>query len=165
MIGVEVSCTYGADNALLVELLHGAPRAEDVAERLMDEVEVDVVESQPLSDARRSRAWPPRSSHPTSTAWSSRTPRRAAGRSHEWRPRPLLRCRSSRPCRAAGSRPRACVHGALAFRGVRDLIHAEAELRHPDAVVQGDVVHGAFLSRNLTYLPYEGRRAGGSFRW
>ena len=42
---------------------------------------------------------------------------------------------------------------------------AEAELRHPDAVVQGDVVHGAFLSRNLTYPPYEGRRAGGSFRW
>ena len=42
---------------------------------------------------------------------------------------------------------------------------AEAELRHPDAVVQGDVVHGTFLPRNLTYPPYEGRRAGGSFRW
>ena len=61
---------------------------------------------------------------------------------------------------------RECVfHGVLAFRGVRDLVHAEAELRHPDAVVQGDVVHAAFLSRNLTYPPYEGRRAGGSFRW
>ena len=57
------------------------------------------------------------------------------------------------------------LHGALAFRDVWDLVHAEAELRHPDAVVQGDVVHGTFLPRNLTYPPYEGRRAGGSFRW
>ena len=48
VIWVEASCPYGADNALLVELLHGAPRAEDVAERLVDEVEVDVVEPQPL---------------------------------------------------------------------------------------------------------------------
>ena len=47
-IGREVTDADGPDLAVAEQLLHGAPRAVDVAEGLMDQVEVQIVKAQPL---------------------------------------------------------------------------------------------------------------------
>lgn len=165
VIGVEVRRPYGSDHALLVELLHGAPRAEDVAERLMDEIEVNIIEPQPL-ERRFEAAFGPlvaRIRHPQFGRHEHLVARQAA-RAHGRPDRFLVTVARSRVEQPVADRERV-LHGALAFGGVRNLVRAEAELRHPDAVVQGDVLHGAFLSRFLTYPPYGEHPTGGSLRW
>ena len=56
-VGVEVRDADRADQAVAVQLLHRAPGAVVVAERLVDQVQVEVVEPEPLRARRRTRAW------------------------------------------------------------------------------------------------------------
>ena len=44
-VGVEVADTDGPEQALVVQLLHGSPGAVVVAERLMDQIQVEVVQT------------------------------------------------------------------------------------------------------------------------
>jgi hypothetical protein len=48
-VGVEVRHTDRSDEAVGVELFHRSPGAVVVAERLMDQVQVDVVEPESLA--------------------------------------------------------------------------------------------------------------------
>jgi len=47
-VGLKVGDADGPDFALLIQLFHGAPFAINIAEGLMDEVEVEVIELQPF---------------------------------------------------------------------------------------------------------------------
>ncbi len=68
-VGVEVADADGADPALPVERLHVPPGAVDVAVRLVDQVEVQVVQSQPLQrPLERAPGAVPRR-RPRSRAW------------------------------------------------------------------------------------------------
>ena len=134
MIGVEVSCAYGADNALLVELLHGAPRAEDVAERLMDQVEVEIIELQAFERLGESplRALVPGVLHPEFcrdekflAGYAAPPDRPAHG--------PLVEIGRSGVDRTVTRRNR--IAYALFADRLPDLIDAETQNRHFDAVV------------------------------
>ena len=56
-VGVEVAHADGRDPALPVQLLHRPPRAVHVAVGLVDQVQVQVVQAEPLQRAVERRAW------------------------------------------------------------------------------------------------------------
>ena len=69
-IRVEVGHADRADATFVVQLLHRPPRAVVVAERLVDQVEVDVVEPELCERASRRRASPCPRRDPGPRAWS-----------------------------------------------------------------------------------------------
>ena len=144
-VGVEVRHTDGADAALAVKLLHGAPRTVDVAVRLVDQIEVQIVQPQlrhrlleRLSGRLITRVADPQfrgdeqlfAGNAAATDGTSHGLLVTIGRGGVDRTVTDLQGVADRP---------------FANLRVRNLINAEAEDRHFDAVVQFYVFHTSLL--------------------
>lgn len=144
-VGVEVRHTDGADAALAVKLLHGAPRTVDVAVRLVDQIEVQIVQPQlrhrlleRLSGRLITRVADPQfrgdeqlfAGNAAAMDGTSHGLLVAIGRGGVDRTVTDLQGVADRP---------------FANLRVRNLINAEAEDRHFDAVVQFYVFHTSLL--------------------
>ena len=68
-VGVEVGDPDRLDQALAVQVLHGPPGAVVVAEGLVDQVQVEVVEAEPLQRLLERSLGAVLAGRPGSTAW------------------------------------------------------------------------------------------------
>jgi hypothetical protein len=144
-VRLEVADADGAQLAGLVGRFHRTPGAVHVAIGLVDQEQVQMVELQAaqrlvdgLADALEAGVL-----HPE-LARDEEVIARHATTTQSF-PDSLFVHVGSRGVDQAVARLDGADDAALALRGIGDLEDAEAGDRHPDAVVQGDVVHGEDL--------------------
>lgn len=140
-VGHEVCHADRADAPGFAEFLHGAPAAVVVAERLMDQVEVKIIKAEPLQGLLESAlaALVAGVADPDLRRDEKLLAGHAAlfdGAANGFFVA-VDRCRVDKAV-AGGER---IEHRLLAFGGIRDLIDAEAEKGHPDAVRKLCVFH------------------------
>jgi len=144
-VGVEIADADCAQLAATVSLLHRAPRTVHIAERLVDQVQIEIVELQPLQRLvdRQPGRFVTGFLNPQFAGDEKLLPGDAAlfegiadGR--------LVEIGCGRIDQAVARTDR-IEHAALALGGVGYLEDAKAEHRHPESVIERDIVHFSIL--------------------
>lgn len=139
-VRLEIAHPDGPDGPFAVKLLHRPPRTVDVAERLMDQVEVEIIELQAFERLGESplRALVPGILHPEFrrdekflAGYAAPPDRPAHG--------PLIEIGRSGVDRTVTRRNR--IAYTLFADRLFDLIDTETQNRHFDAVVQNSMLH------------------------